>query len=197
MRRALGLPVVVVSTLLVLAVGVTEAWSGLATVADTGTLITAALLVLMLGALIVRFTGDRSSPGRRNVLSVLAGVSLVLAGLMLVATFRGHTASGRFADRMDAFPLPDAYDSAPTRDADSRNQAQPEHVVRAWRVPSGEDGCAAMIGAFRAWAEPPFEDYTRGGSCTITSDEQSDHAEAHVSLDGSTVMLEMWLEGAD
>ena len=197
MRRALGLPVVVVSTLLVLVVGVTEAWSGLATVADTGTLITAALLVLMLVALVVRFTGDRSSPGRRNILSVLAGISVLLAALMLVATFRGHTASGRFADRMDAFPLPNAYGEASTTDADSRNQRQPEHVVRAWRVPSGDDACAAMTSAFRAWAEPPFEEYTRGGSCTITSDEQADKAEAHVTSDGSAVTLEMWLESAD
>jgi hypothetical protein len=197
MRRALGLPLVVFSTLLVLVVGVKEAWSGLATVADTGTLITAALLVLMLVALVVRFTGDRSSPGRLNILNVLAGISVVLAALMLVTTFRGHTAAGRFADRMDAFPLPGAYEKTSTTDADVRNQRQPEHAVRVWRVPSGDDACAAMTSAFREWAEPPFEEYTRGGSCTITSDEQADQAEAHVSSDGTAITLEMWLEGAN
>lgn len=186
-----------VSTLLVLVVGVTEAWSGIATVADTGTGITAALLVLMLIALVVHFTGDRSSSGRRNILSVLAGISVVLAALMLVATFRGHTASGRFADRMDTFPLPGAYEKASAKDVDVRSQRQPEHVVRIWRVPGGDDACAAMTSAFREWAEPPFEEYTRGGSCTISSDEQADQAEAHVSPDGSAITLEMWLEGAN
>ncbi|MFZ0139986.1 MAG: hypothetical protein WAL70_02800 [Aeromicrobium sp.] len=197
MRRVLGLPVIVTSTLLVLAVGAREAWSGLATVADIGTGITAALLLVMLVALVVRFTGDRSSPRRLNVLSVLGGVSVVLAALMLVATFRGHTASGRFADRMDTFPLPDAYEKASPAGAEVRNQTLPEHVVRVWRVPTGDDACAAMTSAFRAWAEPPFEEYTRGGSCTISSDEQTDKAEAHVSPDGSAITLEMWLEGAD
>ena len=154
-------------------------------------------LVLVLVALAVRFTGDRSSPGRRNILSGLAGISVVLAALMLVATFRGHTASSRFADRMDTFPLPDAYETASTTDAEVRSRRQPEHVVRVWRVPSGADACAAMTSAFREWAEPPFEEYTRGGSCTISSDEQADQAEAHVSSDGSAITLEMWLEGTD
>lgn len=194
-RSAIALPLVVLSTVIVLVIGVTEAWSGLATVADTGTLISAVLLVLTLVALVVAFTGDRSAPVRRTTLNVHAGIAVVLAALMLVATFRGHTASDRFADRMDTFPLPDAYGSASTMDTDSRNQGQPEHVVRAWRAPSGDDACAAMTRAFRDWAEPPFEEYARGGSCTISSDEQAAKAEAHVSSDGSAIVLEMWLEG--
>ena len=53
-----------------------------------------------------------------------------------------------------------------------------------------------MARAFREWAKPPFEEYTRGGSCIISSDEQAEKAEAYVSPDGSVVLLEMWLEGS-
>jgi len=196
MRGALGLPLVVLSTLLVLAVGVAEAWNGLATVADTGTLMSAALLVILLLALVVRFAGDRTTSWRVPTMNALAVIALALAVLMLVATFRAHTSSDRFADRMADFPLPGDYESAKTSDVDARNQGEPEHVVRAWQVPAGTDACEVMTRAFETWADPPLEEYTRGGSCTVTSNDQPEKAEVHVSSDGSLVILEMWVDGA-
>ena len=184
------------STLVVLVIGVTEAWDGLATVADTGTLLSAALIVILLVTVAVRFTGDRSAPWRARTVNLLAVIAVALAVLMLVATFRAHTSSDRFADRMDDFPLPRDYESASTTDVDARNQGEPEHVVRAWRAPAGSDACAAMTRAFETWADPPLEEYTRGGSCTVTSNDQAEKAEVHVSSDGSLVILEMWVDGA-
>jgi hypothetical protein len=181
---------------LVLGIGVKEAWNGLATVADTGTLISAALLVILLVTLVVRFAGDRTASWRAPTVNALAVIALALAVLMLVATFRAHTSSARFADRMDDFPLPRDYESASTGDVDVRNQREPEHVVRAWQVPTGTDACAAMTRAFETWADPPLEAYTRGGSCTVTSNDQPEKAEVHVSSDGSLVILEMWVDSA-
>lgn len=196
MRQVLGLPLVVVSTLVVLVIGVTEAWNGLATVADTGTLITAALLAAMLVAIIVRFTGDRSASWRVTTVSALALVALLLAAVMVFATFRAHTASDRFADRMDDFPLPGEYEAASASGVETRHQEKPEHVVRTWKVPTGEDACAAMNRAFDTWADPPRERFTRAGSCSASSNDQAAKAEAHVKSDGTAIVLEMWLEGA-
>ena len=135
------------STLVVLVIGVKEAWDGLATVADTGTLLSAALIVILIVASVVRFTGDRSAPWRDRTVHALAVIAVALVVLMLVATFRAHTSSDRFADRMDDFPLPRDYESASTTGVDARSQGDPEHVVRAWKVPAGADACAAMTRA--------------------------------------------------
>jgi hypothetical protein len=196
MRGALGLPLVALSTLLVLVVGVTEAWDGLATVADTGTLISAVLLLILLVTLVVRFAGDRTASWRAPTLNVLAVIAVALVVLMLVATFRAHTSSDRFADRMDDFPLPRDYESASTRGVDARSQGEPQHVIRAWQVPAGADACAAMTRAFETWADPPREEFTRSGSCSVTSNDQAEKAEVHVSSDGSLVILEMWVDGS-
>ena len=184
------------STLVVLVIGVKEAWDGLATVADTGTLLSAALIVILIVASVVRFTGDRSAPWRDRTVRALAVIAVALVVLMLVATFRAHTSSDRFADRMDDFPLPRDYESASTSGVDARSQGDPEHVVRAWKVPAGADACAAMTRAFETWAEPPLEEFTRGGSCSVASNDQPEKAEVHVSSDGSLVILEMWVDSS-
>ena len=53
-----------------------------------------------------------------------------------------------------------------------------------------------MTRAFETWADPPLEEFTRGGSCSVVSNDQAEKAEVHVSSDGSLVILEMWVDGA-
>lgn len=187
----------VASTLTVLTIGVYESWTGLAAVADIGTLLVAVMLLLMAVALVIRFTGQRArSDGRRTVLGVLGAVAVAVVVVMLVITVRGHTASGRLADRMTDFQLPAGYERTSAASVDAPNSGNPEHVVRAWTVPPGVDACPDVLRAFEDWADPPVDSFRPSGSCVSQSDAGSEKAEATVVADGSTVVLEMWLEGS-
>lgn len=196
MRSLPGLPLVVASTLVVLAIGAYESWTGLAMVADVGTLLVAVLLVLLAIAVGIRFTGRRTESGRRrSALGVLGVAAVVIVIVMVAVTFRGHTASGRFDDRMDDFRLPDGYEPTSVGRTDAPQSGNPEHVARAWAVPGGADACADVLRAFETWADPPVDSYRPTGSCVTRSDAGPEKSEATVTDDG-TVVLEMWLEGS-
>jgi hypothetical protein len=193
----LGVPTVVVAMLIVLVVTTAESWDGLESVADTGTGLLFVLLLLTAVAVVVHLIGRRRGDrATRAVVGLIAATSVVLAIVMIVLTVRGHTASGRFADRADDLRLPHGYERASSTGVEQLQEGQPEHVVRTWRAPAGSDACADATKAFEGWTDGPFSTYTRGGSCVVASTDHAEKAQVHVTADGTTVVLEMWLEGS-
>jgi len=127
---------------------------------------------------------------------VVAVVAVVLVGVTAVVTVRGHTASARFAHRADDLPLPSGYERTSGAGVQQLASGRPEHVVRAWSTPEGANACADAKRAFEDWADAPFSTFDRGGSCVVSSTAHAEKAQVHVTPDGTTVILEMWLEGS-
>ncbi len=192
---SVGLRTTVGCTLAVLALAAAESLSGPEVVADAAGLVGVVLLALSLVALLCRPAARRARsdwPGRLQLgVAVLSVLLVCVAGAVAV---KAHTASGRFEDRADAFPLPDGYRPVPVEDGLSGHEQSVERVARAWSVPQGADPCADLETAFTAWAEPPVERSSRGASCVLDSEEQTEKAEVFLSPDGRTVQLVMWLE---
>jgi hypothetical protein len=174
-----------------------ESLSGLAAVASTASGVSVVLMLLLIVAIVVRLIARRSrSAWPRWTLTALAVVSWLLVVVVLVVTYRGHTASSRFADQVATFPLPAGYQHVAADQGDAQHSNEPQRAARAWRVPSGADPCADIKRAFAAWTDQSSQAFTRGAGCAVSAIKGTDKAEVNVSQDGSTVLLEMWLEGS-
>lgn len=193
-RSVHGFPVVVLASVLTLALAVVEAFVGPAAAADAVLGLAVLLALVTVVALVVRRTGRNRSSGPATALSGLALVAILLLVVAVVVVFRAHTASSRFEVATGEFPLPGGYRPVPADGFDSSHDQEAERVVRGWEVPQGVDVCADIDAAFRAWAKPPVEASSRGESCVLDSEEQTEKAQVSVSRDGSTVFLEMWLD---
>jgi Na+-transporting methylmalonyl-CoA/oxaloacetate decarboxylase gamma subunit len=192
-----GLPVVLVATLVVVVIAGRESLSGLAAVASTASGVAVVLVLLLIVAIVVRLIARRSTsawPWRS--LTALAAVSSLLVVAVVLVTYRDHTASSRFADRVAKFPLPAGYQHVADDRGDAQHLSEPERAARAWRVPSGADPCADIKRAFAAWTDQSGQAFTRGTGCAVSAIKGTDKSEVSVSQDGSTVLLEMWLEGS-
>lgn len=195
--RPRGLPVVVLSLAVVGILGARESVSGLETVASTASGVGAVLLFLTGAAVVLRMTAGRSARRwPRFGLGGLAIVSVALVAVVLVSTIRAHTASSRFADEMAHFPLPKSYVTESAAGVDAQHARKPEHTVRVWRVPAGADACRDIESAFRSWTHERIETFSRGDTCSVAANASTDKSEVTVTADGSTVILEMWLEGS-
>lgn len=192
---AVGLRMTLGCTVAVLVLAVVESLAGPVVVAAAATLAALGLLTLTALASVVRLAARRTRsgwPGGVQVgIGVVAVLLLAVAGTVAV---KAHTASARFEDRAEAFPLPASYRPAPVPRSFTGHRRSAERVVRAWRVPPGADPCADLAAAFAAWAEPPVEESARGDACLVDSEEQAEKAEATVSAHRRTVVLELWLE---
>lgn len=188
---------VLLSLVVVAVLGAWESVSGLQAVASTASGVGALLLLLAVAAVVLQVTSRRSAQRwPRFGLGGLAVVSVALVAVVLVSSYCAHTASGRFVDEAARFPLPKSYAPVPAAGADAQHARKPEHTVRAWRVPAGADPCRDVERAFKAWTDEPAETFSRGDSCSVAANDSTDKSEVTVSADGSTVLLEMWLEGS-
>lgn len=169
------------ATIVVAAIGVVEMVDGLATVADTAGTLSALLVLFSIVAVAVRVISGRGTRRwPRRAMAGLVGASALLLVLMLVATVRAHTASGRFQDQLAGFPLPTTFESVRVA-GNAAHSSQPEYAVRAWRVPPGTDACADLELAFRAWAQGNVEIFSRGDACAAVVNDGTEESEASLS----------------
>lgn len=192
-----GISAVLASAIVVIVIGVSESVSGLSTVEDTAGILAALLVLVLVAAFALRVISRRTAHGwPRRAMTGLVAASAVLLVIMLVATVRGHTASARFEDQLAGFPLPAGYVSVPVT-GHSQHASEPEHAVRAWEVPSGVDPCADLQRAFRAFTDGRVQTSSPGvGLCGAVAYDGPTKSAASVSEDGSTVVVEIWLEAS-
>ena len=172
-----GLRMTVGCTLAVIALAVVEGLSGPEVVADVAGLVGVVLLALSVAATLLRLAARRTRGNWPSMLQLGLGVLAVLMCVVGTVAVWAHTASERFEDRADAFPLPEGYRPVPVAEEFVGHGQSVERVVRAWSVPAGVDPCADLEAAFAAWAEPPVEGSSRGAACVFDSEEQSEKAE--------------------
>jgi hypothetical protein len=197
MPRARGLLVVVVATLIVAVIAGRESLAGLQTIASTASGVSVVLVLLLVVAIVIRLIARRSeSSWPRWSLAGLAIASSLLLVIVVAVTCRAHTASSRFADQIARFPLPAGYRPVSASQGEPQHSIEPQHAARAWRVPAGAEPCADIKRAFAAWTDEPGQAFTRGTSCAVVSNGGTNKSEVSISRDGTTVLLEMWLEGS-
>ncbi|MBA3339053.1 MAG: hypothetical protein H0T54_04780 [Geodermatophilaceae bacterium] len=102
-----GLSLVLAATIVVSAIGVVESIQGLTTVVSTAGVLLVPLVLLSVTAVAMRVTSARTTRRwPRRAMGGLAASSALLLVIMLVATFRAHTASTRFEDQSGQLPAP-------------------------------------------------------------------------------------------
>lgn len=185
------------ATVVAVVIAAHESLVGLKTVASTASAVAVVLVLLTLAAIVVRLAARRSSRAwPRWSLAGLAVGSSILLVIVVVSTYRGHTASSRFADQVAKFPLPSGYRSIPESQGEPQHANEPQRAARAWSVPSGAEPCADIKRAFAAWTDQPGQPFKRGSGCAVVSTKGTNKSEVSVSQDGRVVLLEMWLEGS-
>lgn len=172
-------------------------WETMGGIADVVSLITA-LWVLSVALGLTAFAAAgifRNSihhwPGR-----LVAGLNVLIVVIALgsaVASYRGHTAADRFAGAVRSFSLPSSF----VVDDQASKSMQPgtaegQYVARVWKTTeTGDQACDAVEKAYRSWTSTTVRSQRPQGRCILASPMTGERS--RVELNGSTVILEMWV----
>ena len=166
-------------------------------IADVVTLI-GLVWVLSVGLWLVALAlaGASRRSARQWPTRIVAGLNVLIVVLALGAAFasyRGHTAADRFADKVKEFSLPASFvvnDEATA--AQQPSTAEGQYVARVWKADgAGEEACDAVEKAYRSWTSTTVRSQRPQGRCIFASPVKGE--QSRVELNGSTVTLEMWV----
>ncbi|MDQ3157988.1 MAG: hypothetical protein M3Q98_14930 [Actinomycetota bacterium] len=183
-----------VTLILLAGFGIWETMGGIADVVTLIGLVWVLSVALWLVALAI--AGASRSSGHRWPTRIVAGLNILIVVLALGAAFasyRGHTAADRFADKVREFPLPASFvvdDGASA--AQQPSTAEGQYVARVWKAGgTGEQACDAVGKAYRSWTSTTVRSQRPQGRCIFSSPVKGE--QSRVELKGSTVVLEMWV----
>lgn len=183
-----------VALILLAGFGIWETMGGIADVVTLIGLVWVLSVVLWLVALAV--AGVSRSGAQQWSTRIVAGLNVLIVVIALGAAFasyRGHTAAGRFTEKVKDFPLPASFvvdDKASA--AQQPSTAEGQYVARVWNADgTGDEACDAVEKAYRSWTSTTVRSQRPQGRCIFASPVKGD--QSRVELSGNTVVLEMWV----
>lgn len=183
-----------VALILLAGLGIWETMGGIADVVTKIGLFWVLSVVVWLIGLATAGVFRRSA--QRWPTRMVAGLNVLIVVIALGAAFasyRGHTAADRFADEVKEFPLPSSFVvDARASESKQPGTAEGQYVARVWQTKdTGDQGCDAVERAYRSWTATTVRSQRPQGRCIFASPVKGN--QSRVELDGSTVILEMWV----
>ena len=172
-------------------------WETMGGIADVVTLISLFwVLSVVVWLITLAAAGVFRRSAQRWPARMVAGLNVLIVVIALGAAFtsyRGHTAADRFADEVKEFPLPSSFVvDVRASDSEQPGTAEGQYVARVWQTKdTGDHGCDAVERAYRSWTATPVRSQRSQDRCIFASPVKGN--QSRVELDGSTVILEMWV----